>query len=571
MEKYRLLYYRSLCYQENNLNFLQEQFDVVELQDPSFDSREVLNDIHVLLAPLGYRVDRSKIDTCLNLKIIGSNTTGHPHIDVEYARSKGIRVVTLKNEHEFLRNITPTAEHTWGLLLALTRHLIPAHQSVQQGQWNRRPFGGRQMLSRMKLGIVGLGRLGYKVSQYALKFGMHVGYFDPYVASGYPGLIKFQRLEEMVMQSDAVTIHVPHEKETEGLFSEEIFKQFKKGSYLINTSRGELIDHSALLRSLEDGTLAGAALDVFENEFDPDFETNLSSHPLWKYSKDNHNLILTPHIGGSTYDAWYETERFMIERVLDLLKSPQLSHESRPVKKGETWAFIPARGGSKSIPLKNMVVLNGKPLIDYAIAAGRSTPLISRIICSTDNEVIINHCNELGIEIQKRPDHLSTDNISTLDVILHFLRTIQENEGELPEYLVLLEPTSPFVSKDHIEKCIDILGEDHDADSAQTVTRVSSNSHAYNQRYHDDNGSNFLHLDERKICINKQLKPELFIHGNVRVMRVRSLLKTKNIFGNKSIPVEIPRLPAMDVDGPDDLIMAEMIIKNCLIQKENGK
>lgn len=565
MRKPKLLYYTILNYQKQNKELLHERFNVHEIVDPSRDEDDVLKQIEVILAPLGYHLDKNKIDRCPNLKVIGSNTTGHPHIDVEYARHKNIYIATLKEQTDFLDTITPTAEHTWGLLIALTRNLIPACQFVQNGKWDRRPFGGWQMLSRMTIGIVGLGRLGYKVAQYALAFGMEVFYFDPFVFSAFPGFIRCNSLEKLVTKSDIVTLHVPHEKQTEKMFNKDLFSQFKKGGYFINTSRGELIDHGALLECLESGHLGGAALDVFEGEFSSDFENTFEKHPLLKYSQAHGNLIITPHIGGSTIDAWYETERYTIMSIIeDFNKQDKIEEKSY---NGEAWAFIPARGGSKSIPLKNMVLLNGKPLMHYAIEAGKSTTMIKRIICSTDSKEIRRYCKKSKIEIQERPTKLAADNVTTIDVIMYFLKTIQREEKVLPDFLVLLEPTSPFVTNKDIEMCIKALREDSTADSSQTVTPVASNSHAYNQRYHDDHGSHFLFMKERKVCVNKQTKPEFFIHGNVRVMRVSSLMENADIFGKKSIPIIISRLKAMDVDGPDDLIIAESILKTGLIDR----
>lgn len=564
--KPKFLYYSIAQYQQDSRRLLAENFEVVELPDPSHDSDEVCAEIDVALAPLGYYFGREKIDKCPNLRVIGSNTTGHPHIDVDYARSKGIAVVTLKGEHEFLDTITPTAELTWGLLIALTRRMLPAVASTAQGKWNRRPFPGRKMLSRMSLGVVGLGRLGYKVAQHALEFGMDVSYYDPFVTSGFPGLKKKHSLKELVGKSDAVTVHVPHEKETEGLFDEEMFASFRSGAYFINTSRGELVDHGALLRALESGQLGGAGLDVFEGEFAPDFEASFNNHPLWVYAQEHDNLILTPHIGGSTLDAWGDTERHTIERILEVLGDAACQGDDLKVTKGQSWAFIPARGGSKSIPLKNLVRLNDVPLIDYAVRVAKRTGKIGRTICSTDSAEIESHCRSLGVEVDRRPDELAADNVATVDVLLEFVRRKAAQGDALPEYLVLLEPTSPFVSSGDIEECIRQLDADAVADSAQTVTKVSSNSHAYNQRYHDVNGSNFLYPQERKICVNKQAKPVFFIHGNVRVMRIRSLLRTKSIFGNRSLPIEIPKVRAMDVDGHEDLLLAEAILASGLFK-----
>lgn len=568
MKKSRLLYYSMLQYQEETRAFLQEHFDVIELADPSHDTDEILASVDVVLAPLGYRVGKEKIDKCSALKAIGSNTTGHPHIDVDYAREKGLEVVTLKHERDFLDDITPTAELTWGLLIALTRNILPAVAYTRQGKWNRRPFPGNSMLSRMSIGIVGLGRLGYKVAQYALKFGMDVSYYDPHRSSGYPGLKRKASLEKLVADVDVVSLHVPHEKETEGMFNGAIFSCFRQGAYFINTARGELVDHAALLRALEDGRLAGAAMDVFEDEFDPDFLEKFTHHPLWKYAQEHDNLILTPHIGGSTLDAWIDTEMHTVHRILEVLAGTDGGANGVKQAYGESWAFIPARGGSKSIPLKNLVRLNGRPLLDYAVDVGRNSGRVSRVICSTDSDEIGRHCGQLGVEVDQRPRDLAADHVATVDVLLEFLRRSIREGTTLPEYLVLLEPTSPFVTVRDIEACIERLDGDESADSSQTVTAVSSNSHAYNQRYHDDNGSNFLFVQERKACVNKQAKPPFYIHGNVRVMRTLSVLRTHSIFGARSLPVEIPRTRAMDVDNPDDLMLAEAIIAAGLVNEQ---
>ncbi len=321
MTKPVALYYRILKYQPENLATLEWEFDLVTLDSPEQDSADLLARTEVLFAPLGYMVDAAKIDACPHLKVIVSNTTGHPHIDVEYACSKGVFVACLKFAQAFLKTITPTAELTWGLLLALTRNLVPAHEAVLGGLWDRRPFGGRAMLSSLSLGIVGHGRLGTMVARYGKAFGMKVRYYDPYVEVSSEGAERVSDLATLVEQSDVVTILVPHEKDTEGIFSADIFARFKPGSYLINTARGELIDWNAMLDSLRSGRLAGAALDVFDGEFVPGFAARFPSHPVLQYARDHGNLLLTPHIGGSTVDAWRLTEAHAISMALDHLRS----------------------------------------------------------------------------------------------------------------------------------------------------------------------------------------------------------------------------------------------------------
>lgn len=177
------------------------------------------------------------------------------------------------------------------------------------------------MLSSLSLGIVGHGRLGTMVARYGKAFGMTVRYYDPFVARSSEGAERLESLEALVEQSDVVVILVPHEKSTEGMFSREIFARFKPGSYLINTARGELIDWNALLENLQSGHLAGAALDVFEGEFIPGFTERFPEHPVLRYAREHDNLILTPHIGGSTIDAWRLTEAHAIEMALNHLRS----------------------------------------------------------------------------------------------------------------------------------------------------------------------------------------------------------------------------------------------------------
>lgn len=302
----KALYYSMLRYQPESLALLNEYFDLTTLPTPQEDTPEILAQTEVLFAPLGYMVDRKKIDACPWLKVVASNTTGHPHIDVEYCRSKGISVACLKFAPEFLTRITPTAELAFGMILILTRNLLRAHKAVLEGQWDRRPFGAPSMLSRMRLGVVGLGRLGGRVAGYGEAFGMAVRYFDPYVDSSR--YAREMDLVKLAAWCDVLTIHVPHEKETEGLIGSTVIEAMRPGSYLVNTARGEILDWKALREALGSGRLAGAGLDVFEGEFEPGFGERFPLHPFLQYVRNHDNVILTPHIGGSTVDAWRETE-----------------------------------------------------------------------------------------------------------------------------------------------------------------------------------------------------------------------------------------------------------------------
>jgi D-3-phosphoglycerate dehydrogenase len=320
------LYYRVLHYQPENLARLEREFDLVILDTPDEDRADLLAKVEVLFAPLGYAVDRTKIDACPRLRAVVSNTTGHPHIDVAYARERGVFVACLKFAPEFLKRITPTAELTWGLLLALTRNILPAHRAALGGAWDRRPFGAPSMLSAMSLGVIGHGRLGTMVARYGKAFGMTVRYYDPFVPVSSEGAERVASLTALVEASDAVTLHVPHEPATEGLLSASVFQSFKPGSYFVNTARGELVDWAALLEALRSRRLAGAALDVFDSEFASGFAARFPHHPVLEYARQHDNLIITPHIGGSTRDAWRMTEAHAIEMALAHLRSEANAH-----------------------------------------------------------------------------------------------------------------------------------------------------------------------------------------------------------------------------------------------------
>ncbi|MBI3825256.1 MAG: hydroxyacid dehydrogenase [Candidatus Rokubacteria bacterium] len=313
----RVLYYEGLRFQPENLALLRAHFDVVALPSPEHDTDDVLAAVDVAFAPLGYHFGKERIDRASRLKVIASNTTGTPHIDVDYAEQRGVRVISLKHEGEFLRTITPTAEMTWGLLLAVMRRIPWAFDAVRGGQWDRRPFGGPAMLSRLGLGIVGLGRLGTMVARQGLAFGMRVRYFDS--RKPPPADLALERaasLEALVEASDVVTLHVPFDATTERMIDGRLLARFKPGAYLVNTSRGELVDPVALLAALGSGRLAGAGLDVLDGEFDPAFGGRVAEHPLVRYARQHDNLVLTPHIGGSTVDAWRLTEEHTIRQVI---------------------------------------------------------------------------------------------------------------------------------------------------------------------------------------------------------------------------------------------------------------
>ncbi|WJW76704.1 D-isomer specific 2-hydroxyacid dehydrogenase family protein [Thiohalobacter sp. IOR34] len=324
--KPKLIYYRMLNFQQDNMDLLKENFDVIVLDDPTQDDDIELLDVVVSFAPLGFYFNAEKMDRMPALRIIASNTTSVPHIDEAAAKERGIKVISLREELAFLRTITPTAELTWGLMLTMMRNIPGAFRSVLDGQWSRWPFGAPRMLSRMTLGLVGIGRIGEIVARYGVAFGMPVYYYDPYVEiPPVEGVSKVDSLEELVSLSDVVSLHLHLTDETRNLFNAALFDKFREGSYLINTSRGAIVETAAMLAALESGRLAGAAIDVLDDEFEQGFNKSVKEHPLVRYAATHDNLVITPHIAGSTVDAWHLTQKHTIKRALEELAKMEVA------------------------------------------------------------------------------------------------------------------------------------------------------------------------------------------------------------------------------------------------------
>ncbi|HZQ14694.1 MAG TPA: NAD(P)-dependent oxidoreductase [Pseudolabrys sp.] len=309
MAKPVALYYTMMRYQPQNRALLDRLFTVIERATPADATAEDLARTQVLSAPLGYKVDASRMAACPNLRAILSNTTGVPHIDMKEAARRGVAVCALHDEQQFLESITPTAEHTIGLMLAALRRLPAAHAAASAGRWDRRPCGAPAMCSRLSLGLVGYGRLGRKVADVARAMGMSVAWFDPYVPGG------MAKIEELARRSHVLSIHAVANAETAKLVSRRVLETLPKGAVVVNTARGEILDTEALVDLLESGHLWAAALDVVDGEYEPDFAARFADSRVARYARSHDNLILTPHIGGSTVDAWSETERRVIEKA----------------------------------------------------------------------------------------------------------------------------------------------------------------------------------------------------------------------------------------------------------------
>ncbi len=251
------------------------------------------------------KVTSAVLQGSAELRVVGRAGSGVDNVDVPAATAKGVLVMNVPGG-----NTRSVAEHAIALLLALLRRIPAAHASTSAGKWEKSKFEGREAAGKT-LGIVGPGKIGREVATIARALGMTLLAYHhsagPEASAKYG--IPIVPLAELLARSDAVTLHVPSTPKTKGMMDAAAFRQMKKGSYLVNCARGNIVDEGALLAALDDGTLAGAAVDVYPVEPPPP-GSRLLSHP---------KAIVTPHIAASTVEAQERVALAIAEQVANFL------------------------------------------------------------------------------------------------------------------------------------------------------------------------------------------------------------------------------------------------------------
>ena len=294
---------------------LRKVFDITCIEPTEDALREQLPGTDAYYASLEVRIARDLLELAPRLRAIATPSTGTDHIDLHAAAERDIAVLSLKDDRQLLDGITATAELAWGLLLACARRIPAASRAAQNGLWGRDLFRGHQIAYKT-LGIVGCGRLGSIVAQYANAFRMKVIGYDPHV-DVVPG-VEMVCFEELLRRADVISIHVHLTEKTRGLIGYGELAAMKPDAVLINTSRGAVIDEEALLQALASGYLAGAGLDIIDGEWQSDLET----HPVLTYARLHDNLIVTPHIGGVTYESQSAAFLATANKLIDFFASP---------------------------------------------------------------------------------------------------------------------------------------------------------------------------------------------------------------------------------------------------------
>ena len=307
----------TLDYSPEAIQFYKKLGDVIKLNSIDEINNPSVQTTNVLVIRLGIKIDEAVLNKFPRLKYIITPTTGINHIDLELARERNIEVLSLKGETAFLNSIPSTAEHTWALIMATQRKLIPAIKHTSNFEWNRDVFKGNN-LSGKTIGIVGMGRVGKQVSNFANAFGMNVIYYDPFEIKLPEFGLKYENLNNIFMDSDIISIHIPLEKETEKIIDASLIQLMKKNASIINTSRGEIWDEIAVANALINNQIGYVASDVLVNEFDID---KIKQNPLLLLQQKGYPIIITPHIAGATYESMHATELFMAQKFVNKLNN----------------------------------------------------------------------------------------------------------------------------------------------------------------------------------------------------------------------------------------------------------
>lgn len=298
----------------NALSLLKKHFSVrVYTKDQAIPRKELLKSVKwcdALLCMLTEKIDREIIEANPNLKIISNYAVGYDNIDVEYATKKGIPVCNTPNQEV----ANAVAEHTFALMLNLAKHLHESDEYVRKHEWKAwKPelFLGEQVKGKI-IGIVGLGRIGCGVAERAAHgMGMNTLYYDvirnPKFEKEFKA--KYVSLNTLLKKADFITLHVPLLPSTKHLIGRKQFAMMKNTAYLINTSRGPVIDEKALIHALKSGQIGGAGLDVYEKE--PDVNPELTKLK---------NVILTPHTASATIEVRLQMSKDAAESIIAFFK-----------------------------------------------------------------------------------------------------------------------------------------------------------------------------------------------------------------------------------------------------------
>jgi|TARA_X000001388_G_C2232795_1_gene123910 D-3-phosphoglycerate dehydrogenase len=249
-----------------------------------------------------YKIDKELLENT-SIKTINSCSTGLNHIDLGYCKENNIEIQCHKNDYELINQLPSTSELAFGLMLSLLRNIPKCNNHVSKYHWDYTKFMGRQVKD-LKVGIIGYGRLGKMMEKYCKAFGAKTFIYDPYIN------ILQTPLKQIFQECDVISLHVHITDETKYMINKDLFSSIKKDCYIINTSRGEIVNENDIVEGLKLGIITGYGTDVIENEFD-----NLTKSPIINAMNSGENIIITPHIGGMTIEGQTKAYKHSINKL----------------------------------------------------------------------------------------------------------------------------------------------------------------------------------------------------------------------------------------------------------------
>lgn len=295
------------------LETLQTKGEVFLLQDGSKEEvRQLLLDksIDTILCNPNqqtYKLDSTVLEGT-NISLINTCSTGMNHIDQEYCKEAGIEIYSLTKDRDLINFLPSTSELALGLMMSLLRRIPQSVEHTRNYQWDYTQFVGRQV-DGLKIGVIGFGRLGKMFSKFVEALGAEVLVYDPYTSAA-PKYRQVDRLEELFETCDVISLHVHVSEETKYMIDEKLLAKSKKSPYIINTSRGEIVDEKAVVNALESNIIAGYGTDVVEDEFG-----TLRNSPIIKGMRDGLNIIVTPHTGGMTIEGQTKAYTWAVNKL----------------------------------------------------------------------------------------------------------------------------------------------------------------------------------------------------------------------------------------------------------------
>jgi len=337
------------------------------------------------------KITKEIIEAAGKLQVVGRAGIGVDNIDLDAATEKGVVVVNAPTG-----NVISAAEHAIALMLSLSRHIPEANASLRSGKWERGRFQGIEVRGKT-LGIVGLGQVGSEVARRAKGLEMRVLAYDPFVPEERARVlgVDLVSIEALVKESDFITVHTTLTEGTKHLIGEKELRAMKPSARVINTARGGIVDEAVLKRALDEGWIAGAAIDVFEKE-------PLTSHPLFESDK----VVVTPHLGASTAEAQERVAVDVAEQIMAVLRGePARYAVNAPLIPAETYSYLAPylpvafKAGELAVQLHEGQM--GRIEIDYSgeIAQHDVTPLKAAVIGGLLAPVSEDHVNVVNVDI----------------------------------------------------------------------------------------------------------------------------------------------------------------------------